>query len=140
MAVAAVAWASVAAMQVPVNNPDRVEFTPSANHNDVTPDGKPVVVRYALQIYQTSNLDVSYRIMDLGKPAVQPDGYIRVTFSGLTEYPLPPGEYVARIVAWGQPGDGAGVSGLSNAFTFGGVLPPLPPYPPPMKPYGLSIK
>lgn len=116
--------AGTVAGQTPVVNPTIVEFQASADH--------ALVVRYDLQIYQTNHLEVSYRIIALGKPTPDPAGTCTVVFSTLTAYPLPDGEYVARVTAWTATG-GSGASDLSNVFTFigsGGS-------PPPMKPTGV---
>ena len=97
-----------------VVNPTTVQFTPSADHSAVTSEGLPVVVRYQLRVYLTSDLAVPVGLIDLGKPPVGSDGTIQILFSALMPSPLPDGVYQARVVAIEQAGEGA--SDLSNVF------------------------
>jgi Viral BACON domain/Putative binding domain, N-terminal len=98
-------------------NPRTVEFDPSADHNTLTANNQPMVTRYELGFYLVGATQ-PYQAVDLGKPT--PDattGKIVVDFSAkLAAWPLPSGQYQARVTAIGPTGSGS--SGLSNTFTF----------------------
>ena len=97
-------------------NPRTVEYDPSADHNAVTPDGQPLVLRYDLDIYPTGAAQALY-VVNLGKPTPDPDGKIRVDFAArLPLWPLPNGTYEARVSAVGTTGQG--LSDPSNQFAF----------------------
>ena len=99
-----------------VVNPRTVEFDPSADHSALTTDGQPVVQRYDLQIFTLTGT-TPYTTANLGKPAPQSDGKIRVDFSTLvTPWPLPDGNYDARVVAAGPTGTSS--SDVSITFAF----------------------
>src|SRR5512133_1751080 len=107
---------AVPAQAQTVINPRTVEFDPSADHSAVTTGGQQVVQRYDLQIYTVSGT-TPYTTGNLGKPAPQLDGKIRVDFSTLvTPWPLPDGTYDARVVAVGPTGTAP--SDVSNTFAF----------------------
>lgn len=92
-----------------VVNPRTVEFDPSADHDSL-------VTRYDLEIYQAGAAQ-PFHTVDLGKPALDTDGKVRVDFaSKLTAWPLPNGTYEARVSAVGPTG--VGRSDLSNQFAF----------------------
>jgi hypothetical protein len=97
-------------------NPNIVEFDPSSDDAATRPDGQPVVQRYELRVFlQGASQPVT--TADLGKPAPDSDGKIRVDFSThLVAWPLANGTYEARVAALGAT-DSA-VSDLSNVFTF----------------------
>ncbi len=108
-------WATPVLGQIIVN-PRTVEFDPSADHSAVTPDGQPVVLRYDLDIYPAGGVQALY-VVDLGKPAPDSDGRIRVDFaSRLPRWPLANGTYEARVSAVGATGQG--LSDPSNQFAF----------------------
>jgi hypothetical protein len=91
------------------------EFVPSADHNQVT-DGTAMVSSYELQIFQAGTTQIVQTI-NLGKPAPQLDGKIRVEFVTLLPTPLPGGvDYQARVAAVGPGGSSA--SEASNTFTY----------------------
>jgi hypothetical protein len=91
-----------------------VEFNPSPDH-DATSDGVPVVTSYQLQIFQAGGSLV--QSADLGKPAPESDGLIRMDFVSRLSTPLAGGQlYEARVAAVG-PG-GVGASTVSNQFSF----------------------
>ena len=97
-------------------NPNVVEFLPSAEHHTTLASGQPAISRYEFLVYQPGTLDPYLRV-DLGKPAPQADGVIRVSFiSQVAVWPLPNVASDARIAAYGPTG--VGVSGVSNPFTF----------------------
>jgi regulation of enolase protein 1 (concanavalin A-like superfamily) len=99
-----------------VSNPTTLVFTPSADHNAVLADGRPAVDHYSFDVY-TVGAAQPFQSTNIGKPAPASDGSIYYDFSGgVTSWPLPGGNYEARVSAVG-PG-GSGVSAVSNPFTF----------------------
>jgi hypothetical protein len=98
-----------------VVDPTTVEFNPSADH-DALNDGVPIVSSYELGFYQVGATE-PFQVMSLGKSDPDPDGKIRVVFTGLMgTVPTPGINYEARVSAVG-PG-GVGTSDTSNAFSF----------------------
>ena len=70
-------------------DPGTVEFDPSADHNSILSNGKPVVDRYDLAFYYLG-ASQPFQTASLGKPSPESDGKIRVNFLGsLTPWPLP---------------------------------------------------
>src|SRR5262249_31973060 len=110
------AFTSVVADAQTVVNPSVVEFSPSASHNAVNPDGTPVVTDYTLAVFvpgQTTPVVTT----SLGKLNPDPDGMIRASLSTSVTSALTPNVvYEARVSAVG-PG-GTGQSSPSNSFTF----------------------
>jgi hypothetical protein len=107
--------APVTARAQAVVDPTTAEFNPSADH-DALNDGVPIVSRYELGFYQIGATE-PFQVMSLGKPDPDPDGKLRVVFTGLMgTVPTPEINYEARISAAG-PG-GVGTSDPSNAFSF----------------------
>jgi hypothetical protein len=107
-------------------NPTKVEFSPSPNHNDVSPlDGTALVTRYELRVYPQGQTTVA-AIQDLLKPAPA-NGVIDVTLdpAAVVSKLATDALYVARVAAIGPRGEG--VSGLSNPFGFAGTTPPGAP-------------
>jgi hypothetical protein len=93
----------------------RVEFTPSADHN-ATSGGVPVLTSYEFQVFVVGSSQMT-RSVNLGKPAPETDGFIRVDFLSLLSTPLAPNvQYQARVASIG-PG-GASASAFSNEFSF----------------------
>jgi hypothetical protein len=97
-------------------NPNVVEFLPSPEHNLVLSTGQPAVSGYQLWIYQNSASE-PYMSMNLGKPAIQADGLVRVNFSTvMTAWPLP------NIPSFGQVAvtspNGPAMSLPSNTFVY----------------------
>jgi len=93
----------------------RVEFAPSPDHNATNSDGSAVVQSYALSVSVSGG--AAYATADLGKPAPDTDGLIRVNFSGLLSAPLQVGvTYTATVAAVG-PG-GSAPSTVSNTFAL----------------------
>jgi hypothetical protein len=97
----------------------RVEFTPSPEHNALTPSGTPLVERYFIEVFVAGAIwPVSSA--DLGKPAPQSDGMIRLDFVSLLTAPLANGvTYEAVVEALGPGGRSGGVR--TNTFSFGGT-------------------
>src|SRR5919108_4648475 len=73
-----------------ITDPQRVEFTPSADHNAVDASGTPIVTNYSLQIYTAGSSTIVQTVL-LGKPAPEADGMIRVNFVSLLSSPLATG-------------------------------------------------
>ena len=95
-----------------------VEFEPSPDHSATLADGRAVVQRYVMEIYQ-AGASQPFHTVDMGKPSPQSDGRIRYDFSsGVAAWPAPGGEYEARVAAIGPGGEG--VSDPSNRFTVSG--------------------
>ena len=97
-------------------NPNVVSFLPSPQHASTLPTGQPVVSRYELTFYKAGTTE---RVMtiDLGKPAPQPDGVIRLDYTNrLGAWPLPGVECDARVTAVGA--DGTSTSDPSNTFIY----------------------
>jgi hypothetical protein len=112
--VALVATAVQAKAQAVVN-PRIVEFSPSADHSTVLPDGQAAVSDYLLEVFQ-AGASVPYQVVSIGKPAPDPDGLIRYDFSSQAAGWATGITYEARVAAEGPAG--TGVSGLSNTFTI----------------------
>src|SRR5688572_30836554 len=71
-----------------VVDPSIAEFTPSPDHNTVV-GGVAVLVRYELQFFLIGGAQ-PVQVVNLGKPAPQPDGKIRVNFTPLLgSWPAP---------------------------------------------------
>ena len=92
----------------------RVEFTPSANNNTLGADGTPLVSNYTLTIYVAGG-STPFATADLGKPAPDSDGMMRVDFSTLVSTPLQLGVSYEAVVAAVGPG-GSASSTRSNTF------------------------
>ena len=79
-------------------------------------NGDPVVVRYQLEVYRVG-AQAPFVTVDMGKPAPETDGKVRYDFSSLVVgWPLPGGDYEARVRAVGPAG--SALSGPSNPFNF----------------------
>jgi len=97
-----------------VVNPSRVQFTASADHAVMLPDGTPMVSRYELRVYAQGATE-PVTTTDLGKPATVAGDITTDITSVLGSLPLSATvQYVARVVAVGQTG--VGVSDPSNPF------------------------
>jgi len=81
----------------------RVEFTPSAEHDAVETDGTPIVSNYTLQFYIAGGV-VPLETVNLGKPAPDPDGLIRVNFAALLATPPTPGILYEVVVSASRSG------------------------------------
>ncbi|RPJ84265.1 MAG: hypothetical protein EHM13_05175, partial [Acidobacteria bacterium] len=104
-------------------NPTKVEFTASADHSALLGDGRPVVEKYVLNVYQVG-AQAPFHTIDLGKPT--PDGANTIVsdFSAtLPGWPLPGGTYESRVAALGPTGQS--LSDVSNTFVFDSC--PTPP-------------
>jgi hypothetical protein len=115
--VATFVLAPAAALQAQVLSDPRIaEFDPSPDHSRVLDSGQPAVLRYDLGIYLVGAA-APFTTVDMGKPSPDADGRIRYDFaSKVTGWPLPGGNYEARVSAVGP--DGVALSDASNPFTF----------------------
>ena len=108
--------ATTSLAQTIVLNPRTVQFVPSADQDAVLPDGRPVVSSYSLNVYMVGAAQ-PFQTQSLGKPSPGADGLIHYDFSStVASWPLPGGNYEARVAAIGPTG--SGVSDASNPFTF----------------------
>ena len=99
-----------------VCDPRVAEFDPSPDHSMVLSSGQPAVLSYRLAVYLVG-ASAPFTIVDMGKPSPDPDGKVRYDFSSeVVGWPLPGGNYEARIGAVGP--EGSALSSQSNPFTF----------------------
>lgn len=97
-------------------NPNAVSFLPSPQHSATLSTGQPAVSRYDLTFFKAGTTERVLTV-DLGKPAPQADGVIRVDYTNrIASWPLPGVECDARVSAVG-PG-GTGSSTPSNTFVY----------------------
>jgi hypothetical protein len=116
----------------PLMDPQRVEFDPSADHDDT---GSARLDSYRLDVYVAGHPAI-IGSANLGKPVPEADGKIRVAFLPLLPAPLIPGiVYESRVIAIGPGGSspsdpsnefalapcGASVSQTSLSAPFGGI-------------------
>jgi hypothetical protein len=102
--------------QTVVTNPTTLEFNASADHAATLPDGKPAVDHYTFDVYSVG-ASQPFQSTNIGKPAPGTNGVISYNFaSSVAGWPLPGGNYVARVKAVGP--NGASASDPSNQFTF----------------------
>ena len=101
----------------------RVEFTPSADHDAVDQgSGLALVNGYTLDVFLTGGT-VPVQSANLGKPAPESDGMIRVDFVALLLTPLTPGVIYEAVVSAVGPG-GSTPGARSNTFSFSLPCPP----------------
>lgn len=112
-----VAGSGMARAQATVaSNPTTVAFPPSPDHWKVLADGRPAVDHYEFDVYSVG-ASQPFQRTNIGKPAPAADGSIYYDFSGgVMSWPLPGGNYEARVAAVGP--SGSGLSSPSNPFTF----------------------
>jgi polyisoprenoid-binding protein YceI len=110
------AMASAAAAQSIIDS-RRIEFTPSGDLAalDVR-TGTPLIQNYRLDIYRAGDATVAQSV-NLGTPAADPDGMIRVDFVSLLATPLPTGVIFEAVVNGISP-SGSISSNRSNTFSF----------------------
>jgi hypothetical protein len=105
-----------------VVDPATAEFDPSADHNALDSSGAPLVNYYLLAIYSVGGT-TAVQTINLGKPAPDSDGKIRIDFTALvSSLPAAGVAYEARVsaIGWG----GAAASGVSNQFSFSAACDP----------------
>ena len=100
----------------------RVEFTPSADNAAVGTDGTAVVSNYSLQFF-VAGAATPVETVDLGKPAPESDGFIRVDFVALLSTPPTAGTLYEVIVSAVGPG-GTADSARSNTVSFSATCAP----------------
>jgi hypothetical protein len=99
-----------------VTNPTTLVFTPSTDHGALLGDGRPAVDHYNFAVFAVGAAQ-PFQTTSIGKPAPAADGSIYYDFSsGVASWPLPGGNYEARVTAVGPSGSAA--SDPSNPFTF----------------------
>lgn len=100
-----------------VTNPTTLVFTPSTDHSATLGDGRQAVAYYEFNVYAVGAAQPFQRT-NIGKPSPSADGLIHYNFSNtVASWPLPGGNYEARVAAVGP--EGSGLSSPSNPFTFG---------------------
>jgi len=92
----------------------RVEFTPSTDNTAVDSSGAPLVTNYSMNIFLAGGTAV-VETVDLGKPAADPDGFIRIDFMSLLTVALTPGVSYEATVSSVGPG-GSSASARTNTF------------------------
>ena len=114
---------SVAAQSI--TDARRVEFTPSPDHNTIDPTaGIPLVNNYTLDVFLAGGT-VVVATANLGKPAPDTDGMIRLDFISLLDTPLTPGVVYEALVSASGPGGATPAGARSNTFGFSLPCPPL---------------
>jgi len=112
----ALAAPPAAAQTTPVTNPTTLVFTPSADHDARLPDGRLKVASYRFDVYSVG-ASAPFQSTNLGRPTPGSDGSISYDFSSaIAAWPLPGGNYEARVAAVGPEGTAA--STPSNPFNF----------------------
>src|SRR3954468_8353668 len=100
-----------------ISDARRVEFTPSPDHSAVDPNsGAALVTSYTLAVYVAGGA-TPVSTANLGKPALDVDGMIRLDFVALLTTPLSNGVVYESIVSAVGPG-GTSASTRSNTFAF----------------------
>jgi hypothetical protein len=94
----------------------RVEFTPSPDHSVIDAGGTALVTNYSLDVFVAGGTTV-VASANLGKPAPDPDGMIRLDFMALLNASLSAGVVYETVVAAVGPG-GAADAPRSNTFSF----------------------
>jgi hypothetical protein len=106
-----------------ITDAGRVEFTPSPDHSAVDQtSGLALVNTYTLDVFIAGGT-VSQQMANLGKPALDTDGMIRVDFVSLLTTALVPGVIYEAVVNAVGPG-GSAASARSNTFSFSLPCPP----------------
>lgn len=111
----ALSWPVVARAQTIVDA-RRVEFTPSVD-NDVLVNSTPIVTNYSLTVFVAGDITPAETV-NLGKPAPDVDGMIRVDFVALLVSPLTPGIVYETALSAVGPGGASSPSTRSNTFGF----------------------
>lgn len=106
------------AIAQPVINPTRMEFIPSANHND-TIEGVPLITRYDLRVFAVAAPEVTIVSISIGKPTPV-NNLVSMPLPPLAAVPLSTNAYFGRVVAVGPTGEGASLP--SNPFYVVGPL------------------
>ena len=97
-------------------DPNVVQFIPPAEHSATLSNGQPVVSRYDISFFQVGAAQAFMNI-DLGKPAPQADGVIRVDINNrFGAWPMPNVPCDARVTAIGP--NGTNISMPSSSFVY----------------------
>jgi hypothetical protein len=115
---------STAASAQTIVDARHVQFSPSPDDDALAFAGGPVLDRYALQIFMEGGA-APVQTVDLGRPATNGNGMIRVDFVSLLAAPLTPGVKYEVVVQAIGPG-GTSTSKRSNAFVMS--PPPCDPW------------
>jgi len=94
----------------------RVEFTPSPDNSALDGNGAAIVTGYTMEIFLAGDTVVQQTV-NLGKPALDTDGMIRLNYVSLLATPLTPGVVYEAVVQAVGPG-GSADSARSNTFSF----------------------
>jgi hypothetical protein len=94
----------------------RVEFTPSPDNSAVDGNGAAIVTGYTLEIFLAGGTTAQQSV-NLGKPALDTDGMIRLNYVSLLATPLTAGVVYEAVVQAVGPG-GTADSARSNTFSF----------------------
>jgi Viral BACON domain/Putative binding domain, N-terminal len=94
----------------------RVEFTPSTDHSVVDSGGAALVTNYSLSVFVAGGV-TAVATANLGKPAPDPDGMIRLDFIALLTGSLTPGVVYETVVSAVGPG-GVAEAPRTNTFSF----------------------
>lgn len=100
----------------------RVEFTPSTDHGALDTSGLALVDRYSLDVFVAGGT-TAVQTADLGKPAADADGMIRVDFVARLASPLTPGVVYEAVVEAVGPGGSSGGT-RTNTFSFSATCAP----------------
>lgn len=111
----ALSW-PVAARAQSIVDARRVEFTPSVD-DDVLVNSTPTVTNYSLTVFVAGGITPAETV-NLGKPAPDVDGMIRVDFVALLVSPLTPGIVYETALSAVGPGGASSPSTRSNTFGF----------------------
>jgi len=105
-----------AAQTTTVTNPTTLVFAPSADHDARLTDGRLRVEYYRFDVYSVG-ASAPFQSTNLGRPTPGSDGSITYNFSSaIAAWPLPGGNYEARVAVVGPEGSAA--SAPSNPFNF----------------------
>ena len=111
----ALSWPATARAQ-DIVDARRVEFTPSVD-NDVLSGSTPLVTSYSLDVFVAGGT-TPVETVNLGKPAPDVDGMIRVDFVALLTTPLTPGVVYETALSSVGPGGVSVPAARSNTFSF----------------------
>lgn len=89
-----------------VINPTRVQFTPSADHDLVLPDGTAMVTRYEVRV-MAAGAAQPVSVLDIGKPPVAAGEVLQDMTSLIAALPFDPRiQYTVIVAAIGPTGEG----------------------------------
>ncbi len=106
-----------------ITDPANVEFTPSVDQDALNPDGTPKLTSYTLAAYLAGGSSQVGPVVDIGKPAPQGDGKIRLPIPPTIKAALVPATVYEMHALANGPGGASSVA-LSNLFDFSLVPPP----------------